>query len=324
MKRNFIKKTLALTLASLFLSGAAQAQQFPSKPIRLIVGFSAGGGTDTIARIYAQKLQEILKGSVIVDNKPGAYESIAAQSVMSAQPDGHTIWLATNIALIMAPATKDVTYDPVKTFTNLGKVAEVDAVFLVRKDLPVNTLGDLLKYAKDNPNKLSYASAGVGAPNHLIPEYLLSETGGKATHVPYKSDAEVVREISAGTIDFGMAVSPLAVPFINDGKLRGIAVTSEHPIKALPNVRSVTEESFPAAKSLGNYAFYAFVAPGGLPQGISQTLSDAIIAATNSPEIKQRLEGMSFRPSIGSPADVRRIIERDVPKWREVARKAGV
>jgi tripartite-type tricarboxylate transporter receptor subunit TctC len=324
MKRKFIQQAFALSFASLLLSGTVQAQQFPSKPIKLIVGFTAGGGADTLGRVYAQKLSEILKTPVIVENKPGAYEAIAAQSILNSPPDGHTIWLTTTISLVTAPATKDVPYDPAKSFTHLGKVAEVDAVFIAKKDLPVNTLGDLLKYAKDNPTKVSYASAGVGSPNHLIPEYLLAATGGKATHIPYKGDGDVTREVAAGTVDFALAVAPIVAPFINDGRIRGLAVTAEQPIKALPNVRSVTEEPFPEAKSLGVYAFYAFIAPGGVPAGISKTLSDAIVAATNSAEIKQRLEGMSFRPAIGSADDVRKIIEKDVPKWREVARKVGV
>jgi tripartite-type tricarboxylate transporter receptor subunit TctC len=323
MKRHFFQQAIAFSVATLLLSAPVMAQPFPSKPIRLIIGFSSGGGADTLARVYAQKLNEILKTPVVVENKPGALESVAAQTVMTSPADGHTIWLTTNISLVTAPASKDIAYDPVKTFTHLGKVAEVDAVFVVKKDLPVNSLGELLKHAKDNPNKLSYASTGIISPGHLIPEYLLAAAGGKATHIPYKGAGDVAREVAAGNVDFALAVAPTVVPFIQDGRMRAIAVTSEQPLKALPNARSVMDEPFPEAKSLGTYAFYAFLAPGGLPPDVTRALSDAIAAATQASEVKQRLEGLGFRPALGSPAEVRRIIEKDIPKWREVIRKVG-
>lgn len=300
------------------------AQEFPSKPIRLLVGFTAGGGTDTVARLYAQRLRELLDTPVVVENKPGAYETIAAQAVANATPDGYTIGLATNIALILGPAVREAPYDPTRSFTFLGKVVETDGMFVARKDLPVSSLEELVQYVKNHPGELNFGSTGMGSPNHLIPEYLLSLTGGKATHVPYKSDGEVAREVAAGNVDFAVAVAPMLAPFVMDGRINGLAVTGSERLASLPDLPSVMEENVPEAKSLGLYAFYTFIAPAGLPPSVAERLNAAIVDVTHSADIKQRLQSMLFRPALGSPAEVRSLVEREIPKWRAVGQQAGL
>jgi tripartite-type tricarboxylate transporter receptor subunit TctC len=316
-------RAVALSCVAM-LTTAANAQQFPSKPIRLVVGFGAGGASDVLGRLYAQKLQDILQTPVIVDNKPGAFEAIAAQAITNATPDGYTIWLSTIVGLVTGPATRRTPYDPARSFTHLGKIAEVDAVIAARKDLPPNNLAELVTYAKANPGKLNYVSAGVGAPSHLIVEYLLTSAGTSATHVPYKSDADVARELAAGTVDFGLGVPVALGPFVLEGKIKGLAVTAPKRLNMLPKVSSVMEENVPEAKSLGLYSFYAFVAPAGLPPPVSQTLVKAIATVSMSPDVVQHVESMGARPALGSPTETLRLIEREVPKWRDVARKAGI
>ncbi|HXX01094.1 MAG TPA: tripartite tricarboxylate transporter substrate binding protein [Candidatus Acidoferrales bacterium] len=323
MKHTALLRLIAFISLSLFTIASAVAQEYPTRPIKLVVGYGAGGTADATARIYAEKLQTILKVPVIVDNKPGAYEQIAAQAVLSAPPDGYTLWWGTTGALTMGPGIRTNTpYDVIKNFTQIGKIAEVEAVLAVKKDSPINSLPDLIKFAKANPGKLFYASAGVGSGNHLLTEYIMNQTGIKMEHVPYKSDADVARELAAGTADFGIPVAGVAVPFVKEGKFKAIAVTGMQRLKQLPNVPTMGEEV--PALNIGVYAIYGLLAPLGTPAPVVRTLSDAFNKVAEMPDVVSRLEATNVRPATSNPNDFRQYLEAEGKRWRELGKSLNI
>ncbi|RZL88933.1 MAG: tripartite tricarboxylate transporter substrate binding protein [Variovorax sp.] len=292
----------------------------------MLVGFGPGGGTDNIARLYAVKLQEILNTPVIVENKPGASEVLAAQPVMAAAPDGYTLWLGTGSALAQGPGVrKDLPYDPLKNFTPVALVADGEAVLSVRPGVPAHSLGELIAYAKANPGKLNYGSAGVGAGNHLLAEYISLMTGISMVHVPYKSDVEVTRDAVAGNVDFALTTVAITRPFVTEGKLRALAVTGNQRLKTLPDVPSVAESGVPELRSMGSYTFFGLMGPTGLPPAVVQRLSDAINQIAAMPDVGQRMrEGFMFEPTSSTPAGSRQYIERELTKWRELGKNLKV
>jgi tripartite-type tricarboxylate transporter receptor subunit TctC len=324
-----IFRTLARTLlaaCALALVGAsAHAQQYPSRPIRILVGFAAGGGVDTIARNYGQKLQEILGVPVIVENKPGASELQAIVPMINSQPDGYTLMMTSASSLVRGPGVRtDLPYEPLRQMTFIARVATVEALYVVKNSLPVNNVPELLAYAKANPGKLNYGSAGIGSSNHLLTEQLKMLTKTDMVHIPYKSDAEVARELAAGTLDFAIAITTFTVPFAKDGKLRAIGVTGAERIGALQAVPTLEEGSIPELKGLGNYLFYGLVGPAGLPPAVTATLNEAMNKAARTPDLAQRLEGLNFHPTTGTSAEFRRLVESELPKWKEVGKSVKV
>lgn len=299
----------------------AQAQGYPSRPIRILVGFGAGGGTDTVARLYAQKLSMVLNSPVVVENKPGAMQLLAAQPLLAAAPDGHTLWLATSSALIQTPGVRDdLPYDPLKSLTYIAQLAEVDGVFVVRQGLPIGSMRELISYAKANPGKLNYGSAGVGSGNHLLTEYIRLLTGTAMVHIPYKNDADVARELMAGTIDFAVVGSGSVMQFVEDGKLKPIGVAGVRRTKALPNVPTAAESGVDELKSLGAYVTYGLVGPAGMPASVVQTLNEALNRVARMPDVAQQFERLHFQPRTGTAADFRSETERELAIWRKVGK----
>jgi tripartite-type tricarboxylate transporter receptor subunit TctC len=323
MRYGLILRLLALATVTPLVMAPAFAQEYPNRPIKLVLGYGAGGTSDATARIYAEKLQSILKQPVIVENKPGAYEQIAAQTVLSAPADGYTLWWGTTGALTMGPGIRtNIPYDVIKNFVQIGKIAEVEAILAVKKDSPFNSLNDLIKYAKANPGKLFYASAGVGSGNHLLTEYIMSQTGIKMEHVPFKSDADVARELAAGSVDFGIPVAGVAIPFVKDGRFKAIAVTGTGRLKALPNVPTMGEEV--ASLNIGVYAIYGLLAPLGTPPGVIKTLGDAFNKVAEMPDVVARLEGMSVKPATSNPNELRQHLETEGKRWRELGKSLNI
>lgn len=316
-----IARALALAGLTALMTAAAYAQNFPSKPIKIVLGFGVGGGADAIARLYAAKLQEVLHTPVIVDNKPSAYELVAGQTVVSAQPDGYTLWLVTTGGVVQAPLLRSMPYDPLKSFTHVGVIAEADSVLLVKKGLHVKTVDELIKYAKDYPNKINFGSAGTGAPSHLLVEYIQSLTNTKMTHIPYKSAGDVVRELAAGTIDFAVAVPASAAPLVNNGKINAIAVNGPNRLSSLPNVPTLDEGNIQELKNMSVYAFYAILGPAGMPPAITKVLNEAFNKVSTMPDVVENAKATSFRPATSTPTELRERIEKESATWSKVAKK---
>ena len=300
----------------------ALAQQYPTRPIRLLVGFGAGGAGDNIARLYAQKMQEMLNTPVIVDNKPGAFQLMAISPLQSSPPDGYTLMLGTGSALVQGPAIrKDLPYDPLKDFTYIGMLTASAGVFFVHPSLPVRTMSELIAYSKANPDKLNYGSAGLGSVNHMLVAYIAAVTGGSMTHIPLKSDAEVVREVVAGTLHFSTTTTQFAMPMIQDKRIRPIAVSGEHRIKALPDVPSLAEQHYDELKGFNAYTFYTLIGPRGMPAPIVQKLNETVNKISAMPDVTARLQAQYMEATPGTPAAFRQFVEKELVKWREVGKR---
>lgn len=251
------------------------ADSYPSRPIKILVGFGPGGSTDAVARYYAQKLTEVLKVSVIVDNKPGAGQMVAIRSVLAAPPDGYTIYLGTASALSQLPGVrKDLTYDTLKDFSLIGLVARAPGV--ASPKLPVRTLGELAKLPEALDGKMNYASSGIGSASHLQTEYLLKLTEIRMAHIPFKSDADIMREIAVGSVHLGISPVQGAISSIMGGKVRALAVTGSHRLKGLPDVPSLRESDFKGIAGIEPYTYYGLLGPPGLPRPIISKLNEAV------------------------------------------------
>jgi tripartite-type tricarboxylate transporter receptor subunit TctC len=314
-----------LAACAIVAAAPASAQQYPSRPIRILVGFAAGGGVDTVARAYGQKLQEILGVPVIVENKPGASELQAIVPVINSQPDGYTLLMTSASSLVRGPGVRtDLPYDPLKQMTFISRTATVEALYVVKNSLPIHSVPELIAYAKANPGKLNYGSAGIGSSNHLLTEQLKMLTGTDMVHIPFKSDAEVARELAAGTLDFAIAITSFTVPFAKDGKIRPLAVTGAQRIAALPAVPTLEEGTVHELKGLGNYLFYGLVGPAGLPVQVVARLNEAMNKAAAMPDLVQRLETMNMHPTSSSPGEFRHLVESELPTWKQVGKTVKI
>ena len=319
-------RALALGCATALLAGAVYAQKFPSKQITIYVGYGAGGTTDGITRLYASKLQELLKTPVIVENRPGAAELLAVRALMAAPPDGHTLYLGTGSALAQAPVIrKDLNYDPAKDFTPVAMVAVGEAILTARPDVPAKNLKELITYAKANPGKLTYGSGGIGSGNHLLSEYMVLATGASITHVPYKSDAESTRDLVGGQVDLLMTGPLTLVPFVREGKIKAIAVTGPQRLKALPDVPTVAESGVPELKDMGSYTFFGLVGPADMPPAVVQQLNEAMVKVATMPDVQQTMrEKFQVEPATLSADGLRDHIAKQMARWREAGKNIKV
>ena len=317
-----LARAALLMTAAAFAAANAPAQSLPSRPIRILVGFAPGGATDLVARLYAQQLKDALGAPVIVENKAGASELMAIRTLMASPPDGSTLWLAAGSSLTMGPAVrKDLPYDPVKDFTQIGLVATAPGVFFVHPSVPVRTLGELIAYAKENPGKLNYGSAGVGSSSHLQMEYLLKAAGISMIHIPYKAANESVQAVAGGSVHVGLAPAQPVIALASDGKVRAVAVTSTRRLTALLDVPTMAEAATGELKGLSGYTFYGLVGPAKLPNDIVVKINAAINKVSAMPEVAEKMrEGFSAEPATSTPASYRRYVDKELAKWREIAK----
>jgi len=314
-------RTVVALFMFVFAYVGAYAQQYPTKPIKIVIGLGAGGTADALSRYFAQKLSVSLNTSVIVENKPGAGQSVAINSLIASAPDGYTLGILAGSAFGQGPALrKEVTYDPLKDFSIIGVVASAPGVIVISKDLPVRTLRELVTYSIVNPNKLNYASAGVGAASHLQVELLANITGLKITHIPYKADADIMRELTAGTVQLGMSPIQGAMPHIASGKVSALAVTGSRRNSALSDVPSLSESDFKGLEGVDPYSYYGFVGPKGMPAAHISTLNDAANRIMKAPDVVSFMhERLYMEPEAGSPAAFQSFIEKDLAKWKTLS-----
>ncbi|GAA4347229.1 tripartite tricarboxylate transporter substrate binding protein [Variovorax defluvii] len=311
------RRQLLVALATASLAPAAMASDFPSRPIKILVGFAPGGSTDVVARFYAQKMSEILKAPVIVDNKPGAGQMVAIRALQAAQADGYTLYLGTASALSQLPAIRsDLSYNTLKDFSMVGLMATAPGVVLVSPKLKVGSLRELARLPEASAGTLNYASSGVGSASHLQTEYLKQVTGIKMAHIPFKADADIMREMYAGTVQFGLTPAQGAMASISSGKVKALAVTGSHRLKSLPDVPSLKELDFKGIEGIDPYSYYGLVGPIGLPSDVVAKLNSAINKVSSDPAvIKQLREHLNFEPEVGSPDRLRKFIQADIDKW---------
>lgn len=282
-----------LSLSTLF-SGAVVANEnsYPSKPVRLIATYGPGSSIDIIARIIAQSLTEQMGQTVIVENKTGAGGDLGTDFVAKAPPDGYTIGFASAGPITVNPnARKKMPYDPAKDLTPVALVGTGPNVILVNPSLPVKNLQELIAYIKANPNKVSYASSGVGTSNHIAGELFQHLSKTKIVHVPYKGNSDAIRDTIGGQIQVVISGVPPILSFVKSGQLRAIAVADSKRSELLPDVPTVAEAGLPGAESV---AWYGIVAPAGTPAPILERLNKEIARAVNKPDVKQKFTSMGI------------------------------
>ena len=317
---------LMLALASalmLCLSHAVlAAEQYPSRPITIVVPFPPGGANDLLARLAGDKMGQLLHQPVIVENKAGAGGNIGSRFVAKAAPDGYTLLLGFSGTLGINPAMyNNLGYDPVKDLTPIGTIATAAAVLVVYPGLPIKTLKELIDYAKANPDKLNYASSGVGTVVHVSTEMVLDAAGIKIRHIPYRGTGPAVADVLTGQDQLIMPPIPSVVGMIKNSQLRPIAVTSKARSPLLPDVPTMSEAGLPGFAS---EQLVGLVAPAGTPQPIIDTLSKALNDALADPAVKEKIVKVGADPQASTPAQYQKLMAEDAAQWGKIVRKLGL
>jgi tripartite-type tricarboxylate transporter receptor subunit TctC len=308
----------ALSLAAMAVPPASAQSHYPTRPVKIVVGFGPGGGTDILARLVAAKLSDILGQQMVIENRPGAAGHLAAEYVAGQTGDGYTL-LASPIGpmSISAAVYSDLKYSPTKNFIPLGLIGQFPLILAVSSSNPANNVKELVAYAKQHPDKANYPST---SPTFVIPmEELKLATGMPAVMIPYKSSEEMILSVMQGQTMMTIVDPPPTVPQVKAGKLKALAVTGSERLPQLPNVPSMAEAGFP---SVDIQVWSGMFAPAGTPLAIVATLEDAVAKAVHDPAVASRLEGMAINPSNKTPAQFKQLIANDIVKFRSVV-KAG-
>ena len=309
-------------IALAFFAAAAAAQTFPSRPIRLVIPQPPGGHSDVIGRTLQPKLAEILQQPVVIDNRGGAGGTIGAEAVARAAGDGHTLLLGgSNNLSIAVSLLPEVRYDPLKDFTPIGGVANVPYALAVRAGLPIDTLGELIAYARAHPGKLNYGSSGVGSTSNLAVEWIKSATGVNLVHVPYRVTAQAVLALLASEIDVAVSDLSQLAPHARKGTLRILGVAGARRAAAAPEIPTVAEQGLPG---FAINAWYGIVAPASAPPAIVSKLADALRETLDSPEVRQKFEDAGYETIADTPEEFGAFIRSDVERYAKVIRQAGL
>ena len=316
MQRFFI----SLFWATVFCSGQAVAA-FPDKPIRVVIGFPAGGPLDQHARLLTDKLQAVLGQPIIVDYKSGAGGTVGAQDVMKAPADGYTLMLANTGVMVINPALYGkLPYNTLKDFTPIARTAMQPLALLVNPKVPANTLKEFIAYAKSKPGQINYGSAGNGGISHLVPEMFKNATGLFMVHIPYRGSAPAFTDLMAGQVQFMGESIPQAANYHKQGKVRALAVTSSQRNPALPDVPTVIEAGIKGFEVVG---FYGFLAPAGLPKDITAKLSEAFKQVMTSPDIRNRMVTQGADPAFLGSDEFAQFLAAETPRWAQAVKASG-
>ena len=308
---------------SMAMAPLARADDYPVRPVTLIVPYTPGGSTEILARIVGQKLEQRLGKPVIVENKPGAGTVIGSTAVAQSTPDGYTLLMATPTPMaINVTVHKSLPYDPAADFVPLGMVASAPFFLVVDPELPVNSVKELIAYAKANPGKLSYGSGGVGAPHHLYMELFKSMTGTQMAHVPYKGSLPALDDVVGGHIQLMFCDIPPAAGMVAAGKVRALGVSTRERIAAYPDIPTVAEAGVPGFDVAG---WFMIVAPAKTPRAIVDKLHDELLNVMASPDVKERIVKLSLVPlPTPSVADMQSFVKTEIVRWRKIVQQAGI
>ncbi len=312
----------ALTLAIAAFSSACLAQAYPSKPVRMIVGFPPGGGTDVVARVIAQKLTEWWGQPVTVENRAGATGTIGADVVAKSPADGYTLIMGHVNSHAIAPNLfAKLPYDPIKDFAAVSYVGYVPNVLAVHPSINVKSVKELVALLKAQPGKFNYASSGNGSTQHLAGEMFKQLTGTSIVHVPYKGSGDAIKDLLAGVVAMNFDTMPPVMPHIQAGKLRGLAISTPRRLAQLPEVPTFIEEGI-SGFDVANW--YGVMAPAGTPRDIVQKLNADINKAMQVPEVRARLEGVGTQLREQSPAEFEAYMKAEVVKYAKLIKDTGV
>ncbi len=314
--RTVFTACLATALSGLFLLPASTlAQEYPSKAIKLIVPFPAGGATDIVSRVIAQQLGTELGQSVVVDNRAGAAGVIGSEAGARAAPDGYTLLLTTSSTHSIGPLLNPkIPYSPIKDFTPILYLAQSPQVVVVPPNSPIKSIPELIAFAKENPGKLNFGSAGTGGIPHLSAERFQAMTGIRMTHVPYKGTALAMPDLMAGRLDVMFDSISTALPHIRDGKVRALAVTTQEKSSVAPELPPLSQ-FVPGYESL---TWFGVFGPAGLPQPIVDKVNAALNRSLRNPEVLLQLAKLGFDPGGGTPEDFRKKMAAESAMWKKV------
>jgi tripartite-type tricarboxylate transporter receptor subunit TctC len=311
----------AVALLAMMVAESAYAQDYPNRPITLVVPYAAGGGNDLFARIASEKMSRTLGQQIVIENRPGAGGSTATRAVAKAAPDGYTLVIGGTGTLAVNPTLyQNVGYDPRKDFAPVGLIGTSALVVLVNPNLPARSIPELIALAKKEPGKLNYASAGVGSGIHLGTVLFEMMAGVKLTHVPYRGSAPALTDLIGGHVSIYFSSLPPAVGLFGEGKVRALAVTGSKRSEIFPNLPTVAEGGLAGFEAV---LHYGIVAPAGTPRPIIDKLSAALREAVNAPDTKERMAKDGTEPLLSTPEEYAADIDREEIKWSAVVRQSG-
>jgi tripartite-type tricarboxylate transporter receptor subunit TctC len=305
---------LALSVSCAFSQG------YPNRPIKIVVPFTPGGGNDVFGRTVAQKLWDRLGQPVVVENKPGGGSIVGADYVAKSAPDGYTLLVAQQALILLPLVSKSLPFDVMKHFAPVGIGATQPMVVAVTNKLPVHSINGLIAYAKSNPGKLSYATPGIGTPQHLATEWFMSMTGTTMVQIPYKGAAGMLADLMSGEVQVLFGALNSAVPLIQSGKIRAIALAERQRLAQFKDVQTVNE-SVPGYEETH---WYGLVAPAGTPDAILNRLAEEQRAIVNMPDVRKRLANVGMDSNPSTPDEMRRTMEVEFERWGQVAKGAGI
>ncbi|MBD9418032.1 tripartite tricarboxylate transporter substrate binding protein [Achromobacter sp. ACM04] len=324
MKAVYLRAGLA-GLAAWLCAAPLHAQgAYPSQPVRIVVGYAAGGTTDILARALGEQLSKELKQPVIIENKAGAAGNIAAASVQQAAPDGYTLFMATVSSHGINPVVykKSLGYDPVGGFTPVSMIASIPLVLVANPKLPVASVADLVKLAREKPGDLNYSSSGNGSPVHVAGAMFASEAKVQIQHVPYRGGSLANSSVMSGETQFSFATLPAALPQVRAGALRALAVTTRDRSAELPDVPTVAEDSMFKGYEINTWN--ALMAPKGTPDAVVAVLNQAVARSLAVPALQTRFKGEGATPGASSPAELGQFVNAELTRWAGVIKEVGI
>ncbi|MBR1121608.1 tripartite tricarboxylate transporter substrate binding protein [Bradyrhizobium lablabi] len=316
-----LKQLLCAAAALVLTASFAHAQNYPSRPITLVIPFAPGGSTSVVGRGVADKMGELLGEKLVVDNRPGAGGTVGTKAVAKSEPDGYTLLLGYTGTLAIGPSLyKNPGYDPRKDFAPIGMIGNAPNSLVVHPSFPAKTVAELIAYAKANPGKVNFGSAGAGTASHITGEYFASAAGIKLVHIPYKGTGPALTDLLGGHIPMAFAPVPASHAQVTGGKLRALAVTSSSRSGLMPDVPTIAESGLAGFDAS---LYYGLVAPAGTPKPIIDKLNKALRDALASDEVKKQLgnDGTDITP--GTPEDYAVLIDRDEKKWAGLVKASG-
>lgn len=311
-----------IAVLALACAGVSYAQSWPTRPVRIVVPVSPGGTTDLLARAVGEALSKSLGQPFVVDSKPGAAGSIGSLEVARAANDGYTLLAGTSSTHAVNPAiSTSLKYNAVDDFTPIVLLAESNNLLLVSPSVGVKDMKELLAVARQKPSALNYASSGTGSFGHLAFEALGAQAGVKFTHVPYKGTAAAMADLMGGTIQMAVDAVPSALPYVKDGRLRGIAVTGSRRSALAPEVATVAESGVPGFSVLSWFGLYA---PRGLPPQLARRINEEVNKVLNTPDMVARFKALGIEPGTGSPEDFATMVAKDTARWSKLAKELNL
>ncbi len=303
-------------------AGSSVAEEYPARPIRIIVGFPPGGATDLVARIIAPKLGDALKQQVVIDNRAGANGTIGAELAAKATPDGYSLHLGTLGALVISPTITKVPYDPLKDFATISLAVQLQNMFIVHPTVAARSINDLIALAKQKPGALNYASSGLGSPGHLAGELFKTMAKVEMTHIPYKGGGPALNDLLGGQLPVFVAVISTGVPPVKSGRVMALAVTGAKRSAALPDVPTVAETASLKGYEASNW--YGMMAPADTPKPIINRLQKDLNAVLNNSSVRDQLASQGIESAPSTPEEFTNYIRSETAKWSKVIRAANL